>query len=299
MALPKKQKELEGTQGWAEFITNKNAMLNAYDKAKERSQNKRIKVDPGKVAEAKFREWLASFLPKKYGVTSGYIICQSFKDTIKQKHFDVIIYDQINSPVLWTEENADSSGQGSSRAIPAEYTHGVFEIKSSLNKKSCAEAIKKLDELEPLLTGVDDESKYKKYLPKNFAMGVIFFELTKKNENDLSVLEVLKPKTFYRGFLNALVLRGEGLKSLNSARMLLLGGETELDNKKSSNSLLVHPTPYGFVAKEDDTFLYNLLYWSPAMFAMYAFDIIAMMDGKYDPSGRASTFHGFVYNKED
>jgi hypothetical protein len=59
--------------------------------------------------EALFRDWLEQFLPAKYGVTSGYIIQQ--KDAVKPRsalkgklrHYDVIIYNKLDSSVLWTE----------------------------------------------------------------------------------------------------------------------------------------------------------------------------------------------------
>lgn len=69
-------------------------------------------------------------LPKRYGVTSGFIISQSVPNLEDFVHYDVIIYDQLDSPVLWVEGSPDSSLQGRSKAIPVEYVCGVIEVKA-------------------------------------------------------------------------------------------------------------------------------------------------------------------------
>lgn len=291
---------LTGTQGWEEFISSKEEMLSKYDTAKVQQTNRGIKVNAGRVAEALFRQWLESFLPKKYGVTSGYIISQGFTDEQKLLHYDVIIYDQINSPILWVENNPDNSEQGSVRAIPAEYVQGVLEVKASMNSKSCKEAIRKLDELKPLLEKTDSsEERYQKFFPLNFVMGIIFFELLEKDQFDIKMLETLFPKKFYRGYLSALVLRGENLKVINSGRILQLLGETKtVNNEKNSKSLLIPPTPYSKnISVEKGKYLSTVLYWAAAMFSMYVFDLLGAMDGTWK-FGAASSIHGWVYNKD-
>ena len=59
------------------------------------------------------------------------------------RHFDVIVYDKINPPVLWVEKTLDKSEHGERRAIPAKYVHSVFEVKSTFNSKSIKEALEK------------------------------------------------------------------------------------------------------------------------------------------------------------
>lgn len=83
-------------------------------------------------------------MPKKFGVTAGYIISQVESDSIKLSHFDIIIYNQIESPVYWTE------GLEKSRAIPVEYVLGVIEVKSSLTPKAAQEAIEHLLGIETI-----------------------------------------------------------------------------------------------------------------------------------------------------
>ena len=88
------------TQGWKQFLTSRKEMLDAHDRAREQAKAHKVETYHGNVAEAELRNWLSSFLPKRYGVTSGYIISPGLKSTQKVPHFDVVIYDQIESPVL-------------------------------------------------------------------------------------------------------------------------------------------------------------------------------------------------------
>ena len=81
-------------------------------------------------------------------MTSGYIIPNIRTVSYRLNHYDVIVYDALNSPVLWAENNPDNSEQGRSRAIPAEYVHAVFEVKATFNKQSIKEAKEKLNELQ-------------------------------------------------------------------------------------------------------------------------------------------------------
>jgi hypothetical protein len=60
---------------------------------------------------------------------------------------------------------------GRIRAIPAEYVHGVLEVKSTFNAKNIANAFKKLNELAPLLGIEDNNEPYRQYImmvPRNW-----------------------------------------------------------------------------------------------------------------------------------
>src|SRR5438445_1384967 len=92
-------------QGWKQFLTSRKEMLDAFDRAREKAKSHEVETYHGKVAEAVFRKWLSDFLPKRYGVTAGYIISQGLSSKEKAPHYDVIIYDALNSPVLWVEED--------------------------------------------------------------------------------------------------------------------------------------------------------------------------------------------------
>jgi hypothetical protein len=64
-----------------------------------------VKTEHEPAAEAKVREWLERTLPKKFGVTSGYVIPNLMAPEFKLEHFDIIIHDALDAPVLWVDEN--------------------------------------------------------------------------------------------------------------------------------------------------------------------------------------------------
>lgn len=55
------------SQGWKQFLTARSEMLGAYDNARNKGIKSAVKVNHGIVADAEFRKWLTTFLPKKYG----------------------------------------------------------------------------------------------------------------------------------------------------------------------------------------------------------------------------------------
>lgn len=171
------------SQGWSQFLTARKEMLDAFDQARQKARAHEVETYHGRVAESEFRKWLSTFLPKRYGVTSGYIVSPGLKSTDKTPHFDVIIYDQLESPVLWVEDYPDVSPQGRSLAIPVEYVRGILEIKSSFSPKTVGSAIDHLKDLLPLMGGPDEPNeRYKLHLPPAFCCGLIFFDLMKEHE---------------------------------------------------------------------------------------------------------------------
>jgi len=86
------------SQGWRQFLTSRHEILDAYDRAKERAKSHEVETHHGRVAEAQLRTWLSGFLPKKYGVTSGYIVSPGLRHDQKTPHYDVIVYDSQNFP---------------------------------------------------------------------------------------------------------------------------------------------------------------------------------------------------------
>src|SRR5438094_4563023 len=96
-------------------------MVYRFETAREQARGHIVEAWHGRVAEALFREWLTQFLPKRFGVTSGYIISQALNDTAPTPHYDVIIYDQLAAPILWVERSPDASALGRALAVPAEH----------------------------------------------------------------------------------------------------------------------------------------------------------------------------------
>lgn len=301
-------KKLFIQSGWSQFITQKSKMVSDFRTFKEMSYNRPTETDKGKYAEALFRDWLEQFLPAKYGVTSGYIIQQ--KDTVKPRsalkgklrHYDVIIYNRLDSPVLWTEISPDHSVSGQVRAIPAEYVHGVLEVKSTFNAKNIADAFKKLNELTPLLGIEDINEPYKQYIPSDFYMGMIFFELPEIEQSKLQLLNKLMPANFLRGFFGGIILSAEGVdqRKTGQFRYVSVSGTPLPPLAKIKGSTLV--SVEGGIwsdSIESSPGIYTacLFSWAIQTFALFAFDLISVMNGTYRP-GFVSSWHGLTFSLE-
>ena len=276
-------------KGWKQSLTSRTKMLNAFDEAKIQDSLHEVQTYRGRVAEAEFREWLSKFLPKKYGITSGYVISQGVLANVKAPHFDVIIYEELEAPILWIETNPDQSSTGNSRAIPAEYVRAVIEIKSSFNSLNVTEAIKHLFDLRPLLADVDTPGeRYKEYLPSNFFSATVFFELREKDKKNFVALQKYVETKGLRGFWGGLILRGEGLDPAGSSGRIFRVQHVEETHQPAKDKSILG----GFNSVHIANGLYWALAWTDLYFSSFAFDLLAMLNGTYDPT-RLSSFHGF------
>lgn len=271
------------TQGWSQFLMGRREMLDEFDRAITFSKGHKVRTSHGNVAEAAFRKWLSEFLPAKYAVTSGYIVSQGFSDEIKMPHYDVIVYDALNSPILWIEDNSDNSSQGKSRAIPAEFVRLVIEVKSSCEKRTVSDAISHLEELAPLYSATDDvNERYKRFLPYNFFCGIVFFELRKKNEFDYDIFSEMKKALTIRGYFSSLILRGEGNKPLATGRIDLYSEDMPIPDIYDRGSILSNLCL-------NERFIVS---WSEDVFSRYAFDLLAILNNNFR-SGYLSSVYAF------
>ena len=280
-------------QGWSQFLTARKEMLDSFDKARIQSRKHIVQTEHGNVGEAEFRYWLKNFLPKKYAVTSGYIISPGVPDTDKAPHFDVIIYEHLDSPVLWIEDSHDKSEQGRSLAIPAEYVKAVIEVKSAFKNKTVKDAIDHLGELKKLMSGMDSlNERYKMYLPADFFCGIAFFELRKENESEKLALNSIIRGIQLRGFIGGIILRGEGHSKQLTGKIDLLSSETDmtLAFKESDRSLLSGGGNTESLKINDYLHFGAMLVWSEINFSRYAFDLVALLNGTFEV-GRLSSFH--------
>ena len=284
------------SQGWQQFLTSRREILDAYDRAKERAKSHEVETHHGRVAEAQVRTWLSGFLPKKYGVASGYIVSPGLSHDQKTPHYDVIIYDSQNSPVLWIEGDPDRSEQGRSIAIPVEYVQCVLEVKSRFSPSTAADAIGHLKDLQPLMGGVDDpKDRYKLHLPSNFVCGLIFVELRKDDEFSSAALRKIIDGVGLRGFFGGLVLRGHGHDRQVSGRLQMHRSETPIEDRRRL-SLLSRMSIAKSVKVLDDFHISVSIMWLEANFAQFGFDLIAQMQGTYEP-GQVSSFYGLGAEK--
>jgi hypothetical protein len=283
------------SQGWQQLLVARRRMLDAFDQARQQAMDHRVQVFHGIVGEGRFREWLANFLPKKYGVTSGRIISPGIDAAQKPPHFDVIIYDQLEAPVLWIEEHPDGSPAGYARAIPVEHVLCVLEVKSTFSTKAVTEAIGHLEKLSPLMSSLDQAGeRYKKYLPPCFTCGLVFFDL-KVDEayNEAALSHIVSAHLKLRRFFGGLVLRGEGHQKPVTGRITFLQGKEAHDSfiAPDKQSLLYGAAMSRTLQLRDDLHIGAMVMWAEMAFAQFGFDLIAMMQGTYE-SGRLSSWYG-------
>ena len=301
-------KKLVIQSGWSQFTTQKAKMVSDFSIFKDLSDNRPTETDKGRFAEALFRDWLEQFLPAKYGVTSGYIIQQM--DAVKPRsalkgklrHYDVIIYNRLDAPILWTEMSPDHSLSGRIRAIPAEYVHAVLEVKSTFNATSIANAFNKLDELAPLLGIEDINEPYKQYIPADFYLGMIFFDLPKKEQKNLELLNKLMPAHFLRGFFGGIILSAEGLNQRKTGqfRYMSVSGSPLPPLAKMKGRTLVSVEGgiwSDSIESSQGEYTACMFSWAVQNFAIFAFDLISVMNGTYRP-GFVSSWHGLTFSLE-
>jgi hypothetical protein len=235
-------------------------MLDQYDEATALTRGKSLPVYKGIIAEQVFRDWLQSFLPLRYGVTSGYIVPPTEEDAFKITHFDIIIFDRLNSPILWSEA-------GGVLAIPVEYVLCVIEVKARLTTRSFRQAIQKLSELTPLLEKIDaDQVRYKRYLPRNFTTWCVFFEPSEGRPRILAdwiTLTLQVPRACPAVF----IVRSQRHGKNASALINLYSSPSEFEG--------AHKAP-------DGNFYHALGYYSDWHFQRFAFTLLANIEGRQD-----------------
>jgi hypothetical protein len=279
------------SQGWKQILTARKEMLDSYDKARDQARSHEVETYHGRVAEAKCREWLAGFLPKRFGVTSGYIVSPGLGSTEKTPHFDVIIYDALEAPVLWIEDNPDSSASGRSMAVPVEHIGAVLEVKSHFSASNVRASIEHLRDLAPVMKALDaPDQQYKLHLPPCFRCGMIFFELRVEDANSQTAIDAVIDGVGLRGFFGGMILRGETHTLPETARISLARSEEPISGLLPGTPLLKSGLS-NTVQVADKVHLGSMILWSESAFAQFAFDLLAMLQGTYRP-GYVSSWYG-------
>jgi hypothetical protein len=277
---------------WQQFLVAKRRMLDAYDRAQTHAKAQVVQTHHGVVGEAAVRDWLKTFLPKKYGVTPGQIRAQGLPVPHHSKNFDVIIYDQLEAPTLWVEDNKDKSESGQIRIVPAEFVRGIVEVKSAFNRTTVRQAIAKLEELKPLTKGFNAPGyPYPRFLPADAILTVLFFELRLEDRDDIEALNLVREAAlFQRQFYGPVILRGEPNHPDETAVIQTYHSVEPHAEILGPNGLL-----HGFVmTATTELASHNIgatLTWGDVGFSQFAFDLLALLNGTYRV-GFGSSFHG-------
>jgi len=271
--------------GAAQFSTVRDDLLYEFDIARVHSKSQVVQSYHGTIAEAVFRKWLSEFLPKRFAVTSGYLACQELTNETTLRHYDVIIYDQLQAPVLWASKSPDQSAHGRDRIIPVEYVHSIIEVKSQFTMATVKKAVKKLGEVDPYLAETNERgTALPRFFPDHFFKGCVFFERRKSRESLQKTLDEFLPLFNSRGVPGVIVLRDE--YHPNESFRMWITRITEANppegRKNGSSTFDIGGIPTKF-----------RLLGSGFAFAQYAFDLLAAMNGVYD-ARRLSSMHGIT-----
>ena len=212
-------------------------------------------------------------------------------------HFDVIIYNVLDAPVLWVEESADRSSVGRARAIPVEHVRSIIEVKSSFETSTAKKALEHLADLNPLLAEIDQPNeRYKKFLPADFFSAVLFYEVRREHQFHVEALNAFRNHQLTRGFFGGIILRGEGFQPIVSGRIQLAVSDDQIESTvgKGALSILSSFAFSDFKEAGQKEYVGTTLGWSQVEFARFAFDLVAALNGTYDV-GRLSSFHGLSW----
>lgn len=335
--------------GSDEFLTNKTQMLNRYRESKATFSHAPVKTRHGLKAESVFRAWLASFLPKKFGITKGSIVAPSVGLAYELREYDVIIYDKQNATIIWEEPIATDSDYDVNRCISSEEVLAVLEVKATLTKPNAKEALQKLRELNQY-TAIDPKSdKRVNKLNSRFHCYAVFFELLKTDQNRSGILDELVQSDIFN-YCGGLVLSAEN-DSMDCSGKIELCESSEPPNYRKAalfrdletldfrpipdksgiaippqGALMLRVFPYdepvtsianrvnsgtssgyrwyyekGYFAHSqpleigDSRYLYASLTWSKSMFAEFAFELKARLEGVFE-CGRAPSDHGLFFD---
>ncbi len=293
--MPLPPTDYTGAPGWRQFAARKTEMLAAYDDARLKARGHRVQTHHGNVAEGLVRTWLEGFLPRRFGVASGFIVPEH-GPTDHFPHYEVVIYDQLVSPTLWHE---DVPGAERRRALPAEHVLGVIEVKSALTKATAHAAVKKLGELTPLLgDGRGETPATKRLLHQHFVSAAIFLEWRASDDFGAADLAELVPDPPNPAFFGGAVFRAEGLDPLHTGQIRLLSSTTPMetnfggpDDPDRFRSNMATSASKAYPGGQQ---IAAMLSWAPAYFSVFAFDLLALLQGTYR-RGYISSGHGLAW----
>lgn len=96
-------------------------------------------LEKGQAIEEIVKKFLQEYIPKRYSVTSGFVI--DTNDNISSQE-DVIIYDAFNCPIYRPGERT--------AIIPIDNVASLLEVKSELNTSNLAESLQKIHHVRKL-----------------------------------------------------------------------------------------------------------------------------------------------------
>ncbi|MCH7958588.1 MAG: hypothetical protein IID08_00560 [Candidatus Hydrogenedentes bacterium] len=87
-------------------------------------------TDRGASREEVVRKFFSDFLPKRYGVGTGFVVNHNNQSS---RQIDIIIYDAATTPVFYSEPNQ--------QVFPVDTVYATIEVKSKLNSETLKTSI--------------------------------------------------------------------------------------------------------------------------------------------------------------
>jgi hypothetical protein len=206
-------------------------------------------LSKGEAREFVIKELLRQYLPAKLGLEKGIVI-SSVENELPSKQIDIVIYDKLNTPVLYAAENL--------RIFPIEGVYAVIEVKSFLNSKQLEDAVKNIRSVKRMSKKAFVEQKsavipyVNLYGKQNYdhvpVIGFIFSYSAIKN------IKVLKNK----------IEQGDDLENLkNNIDTICILNNAVITNQNIENCKIVATkepnTRRGFLKNSDSLLLFYLL----------------------------------------
>jgi len=283
--MPKRSKHI----GVDSFFTERKKLLNAYDEAKQQTGDDAVKTEHGITGEAEIRKLLQSFLPKRFGVCKGYIITTNLQFEGALEEWDVLLYDAMESPVLFTRGPGDQDNAESKRAIPVEHVRAVLEVKATLTPAMAKKSADKLLKVEQYL-GENQDSAYPQYLMQPFVCAAIFLE-TKVDSlaqyrQAMDNLTILYQQESMIPFMGALVVRSQqNPEHSGYLRSMLSDNPISCPDAFQMSSDFQYPDgKYGVFGTHG---------WGVNNYPTFLFDFLASISGTR--SQRMSSFYGIDF----
>lgn len=257
-------------------------LLREYDTAVEQADDDPVKTEHGVSCEAHFRAFLAQFLPRKYGVTKGYIVTPSLDYAGPLEEWDIIIYDAMESPVLFVRQTHDDKDNAGKRGIPIEYVRGVVEVKATFNAVMAQKAASKLLRLHQFAKLPPARlSRSKTSLPSAFRAFAVFFETKVKTAEEyrdgLDALGALWQTPPTVAYSDALILRGQTHRDSSARISPMWTGATNLTGRLNEGCETSRPLP-SHISK--DTFAYAVSGgFGPNEFWEFMIDMVYALNG--------------------
>ena len=125
-----------------------------------------------------------------------------------------------------------------------------------------------------------------------YCCGSVFFDLKSEHQFSETALNRTLGGLGLRGYFGGVILRGEGVTKDVTGRISLLRSETPLESTVGRDKESLLGSPFGqSVQVADGLHLGCTIMWMESAFAQFAFDLIALMEGRYR-SGYLSSFYG-------